>query len=156
MGGGKTAAVAQVIAEATRPAGHSAGDLEELLIAVRAGRVVAIGSRWVIDVSWLARAAIDAGLTAKVGVEDQARLKLTTAGRVTVSRLCADRVLAEAKRIARAHRRGRERAEQEHADRVAAQGRQSTRSAVGAALFGLGMFAAGAATTYLALRPTGR
>ncbi|TDC34221.1 hypothetical protein E1211_17900 [Micromonospora sp. 15K316] len=77
----------------------------ELLTAVRDYRVVNVGGRWVIDVSWLGRAALDAGLVAQVGEVDRTLLKLTRTGRVAVSHWWTMRALTAAVRVSAACRR---------------------------------------------------
>ncbi|MCX5066722.1 hypothetical protein OOJ91_12610 [Micromonospora lupini] len=145
-------------AHSPTPAAGSAGTiaLDELVTAIRHGRVVAIGSRWVIDVSRDARTAIDLGLAAKVGVEDQARLKLTRAGRFAFTFLHSARVLAVQKAIVQARQRGRDEVHAEAADRAAevaeaAHRRRWLRTArqlAGAVL----LLAAGAAIAILAMQ----
>lgn len=158
MAGGKAAAAAGLIEgqattwRATAPDNdlvwtEIAPPLAEVLTAARDGRVVAIGTRWVVDVSWLARTAIYGGLAANVGVEDQARLKLTEAGGAAVTRLYGNRAIAEGTRIVRARRQGRAEVIEEFAERARRRRPYRVAAEVGWAVL---LLAAGAAIAYLA------
>lgn len=88
--------------------GDITDSMAELLTAARDYRVVNVGGRWVIDVSWLARVALDAGLVAQVGEVDRTLLRLTRSGRAAVARVWGLRALAEAVRAARTYSSGHE------------------------------------------------
>ncbi|MFC0504166.1 hypothetical protein [Micromonospora costi] len=120
--------------------------MAEMLTAVRDVRVANVGGRWVIDVSWLARVALDAGLVARVGELDRTVLKLTRVGRETVTRVYAERALAELLRLARRYQQVREEAE---ADAAEAAAQKTRRHYIVTALAVAAGFTAGALTVVL-------
>ncbi|WP_431728526.1 hypothetical protein [Verrucosispora sp. TAA-831] len=109
MGHGKTVAIAPILRQAAieqAKTGTIAPALEEFLVAARDGRVTLMGAQWVIAANHEARVAIDAGLVAKVGDHDQARLKPTKAGRQALGRIFWDRISERMQVVQKAYRRG--------------------------------------------------
>lgn len=151
-GRGKAEAMALITDEgyATLPtAGSIATDsLDGLLTAMQNWKVANVGGQWFIDVSPLARTAIDAGLAARVGDDGRTLLKLTAAGRAMVTRIHANRLLAQARQSTQDYRRGK-------ADALALARPQTLRrwrNTAALVAFGLGMFTAGTATAVLAMQ----
>ncbi|WP_146605753.1 hypothetical protein [Micromonospora craterilacus] len=142
------ATVAQRAAVEQATTGITAGALDEFLVAARDGRVVSMGGQWVIAASHEARVAIEAGLVAKIGDHEQARLKPTKAGRHTLGQICWEHISAKMQMVEKAYQRGWWEATQAYVPAVPSRPRW--RRALSVAVGGLLLFAAGGATAILA------